>query len=482
MRTSMLWLCFGVGLLPLACVDSTNNGAPQSDAGVPQNDAAVGTPDGGGADTSAPDAGDSGGGDGALGIDCPAPTGGPTTHGGSVNDETWTAAGSPHIIPFDTNIYGALTLEPCAVVLVAAKATVTVTATGKITADGTATKPIRIAAKDLTKPFSRIRTGGGGTMHFAYVTVEGGGDPLNTGVQFASALEISGKDQVPPTQETFFVDHVTVLGSASNGVLLGGGGGFAAGSHDLTITRSTGFPISIWARAAGTLPVGVYTGNGIDEILFPTSSLYETVQENMTLHDRGIPYHVGHDASAGDLRIDVPSGVTTPIVLTIEPGVVMRFKKGARFGVQNFQGTTPALASLVAVGTAAKPIVFTSAAAVPAAGDWLGITYGMLPTASNAMSNARVEYAGGAGTGGSNACNTPGLNDAAIRIYGLPAGGEFITNTVIANSAGHGIDRGWRDDTKTDFLPTNTFTAVAGCKQSYPKDTNGACPVPVPCP
>jgi hypothetical protein len=476
MKTSMMWLCAGLGLLPIACVTSSNNAPPQADGGVPQDDAGSSTPDGGAApDVSAP-------GDSGLGLDCPTPTGGPTTHGGSINDETWTAAASPHIVPFDTNIYGALTIEPCAEVLLAAGSTVTVTATGKITADGLATKPIRIAAKDPTKPFSRIRTGGGGTLHFAYVTVAGGGDPLNTGVQFAGALDIGGKDQVPPTQDTFFVDHVAIVGSKSNGVVLAGGGGFATGSHDLTITGSAEFPVSIWARAAGTLPVGVYTGNATDEILIPTGGAYETIQEDMTLHDRGIPYHVGHDASAGDMRVDVATGATTPIVLTIEPGVVMRFKKNARLGVQNFQGTTPALASMIAVGTAAKPIVFTSAAAAPAAGDWLGIQYGMLPTASNAMSYARVEYAGAVGTGGSNACNTPGLNNAAIRVYGLPAGGQFITNTVIANSGGHGIDRGWRDDTKTDFLPTNTFTAIAGCKESYPKDTNGGCPVPVPCP
>ena len=93
----------------------------------------------------------------------------------------------------------------------------------------------------------------------------------------------------------------------------------------------------------------------------------------------------------------------------------------------------------------------------------------------------RVEYAGGVNGTASGACNTPGPNDGAIRIFGLPAG-QFVTNTTILSSLGHGVDRGWRDNSKPDFLATNTFTSIAKCKQSYPKDTNGGCPTTVPCP
>jgi len=37
-------------------------------------------------------------------------------------------------------------------------------------------------------------------------------------------------------------------------------------------------------------------------------------------------------------------------------------------------------------------------------------------------------------------------------------------------------------DTKTDFMATNTFTNVVGCKQTYPADASHACPTTVPCP
>jgi hypothetical protein len=99
------------------------------------------------------------------------------------------------------------------------------------------------------------------------------------------------------------------------------------------------------------------------------------------------------------------------------------------------------------------------------------------------MQHVRVELAGGAGTG-SNSCPYPGRvgqNDAAIRIFG-PTATQFITSSEIVSSARDGIDRGWRADLQPDFLPTNTFTALAGCKQSTPRTLAGVCPATPPCP
>jgi hypothetical protein len=149
-------------------------------------------------------------------------------------------------------------------------------------------------------------------------------------------------------------------------------------------------------------------------------------------------------------------------------------RKDGVIHVQRGTGDSPARGALVANGTADEPIVFTSAEASPAAGDWYGIWFGQVPAAGNRVTHARVEYAGGNSGSGSSACN-PGYNDAAIRIFGVP-GGAFVTNTTIAHSAGHGIDRGWASDQKPSFVPTNTFESVAGCRESHPRDSNGACP------
>ena len=67
------------------------------------------------------------------------------------------------------------------------------------------------------------------------------------------------------------------------------------------------------------------------------------------------------------------------------------------------------------------------------------------------MQHVHVEYAGGTGWSGSGSClySEDAINEAAIRITGAPTH-QFVTDTTIVASAGHGIDRGWRDDVVVD--------------------------------
>jgi hypothetical protein len=474
MKSSKIGFCSALlvlALAPLGCEDSSS-----SSGGLQPTEAGVFTP-----------------GDGGVGIDvdppvpseCVPPTKGPTTHGGgSTSDpdnDVWTADGSPHILPYDTTIYKTVTIEPCAEVLIGEGKIVTVR--GKLVAEGTATKRIHIGAQDKTKPFGSIGTVGAGapTIRLAYATLDGGGIPGNTAAYLGGLIEVQG-DSLLPTQESLFVDHVTIDGSRSNGIVLTDGAGFAAGSNALVVKGSAAHPLSVWARSVGNVPVGSYTGNAIDQILLPTTSGNETINETTTLHERGVPYLVGHPLSSGDLRVDVAGGKPA-VTLTIEPGVTMRFKKNGVFHVAVASGTNPARGSLVAVGTPDKPIVFTSDEAAPAAGDWLGLRFGEIPTATNKLDYVRVEYAGGASSSGSDSCPYPSIpiNDAAIRMTGAPPS-QFITNTTILSSASNGIDRGYRSSVQVDFLPSNTFTSVGLCTQTFNKDTNGACPSTVPCP
>jgi hypothetical protein len=468
MKPTALSLSLGLVLLPIACEEDSTAPGGAFDASVPTFDGGT-SPDGGG--TPVVDSGPA---------TCPAPTGGPTTHGGSVQTETWTAAGSPHILPYDTSVYGVLTLEPCAEILIAEKKSVTVGANAKILATGTAAKPIHIGGKDAN-PFARITTGYGGTLSFSYVNIDGGGDKLNTIADYTGMLDLQGADQALPTQPILFVDHVTLKGSASNGIVLRTGAGFAPGSNALTVTGSAQYPVSMWLRAIDGLPSGTYTGNTHDEILIPASALGEALQEDATMRERGVPYHMGNTGSAAAVYIDKgSSGLAT---LTIEPGVVVRMKKGGVIYVERSTGTAAPNGAIIAVGTAAKPIVFTSAEATPAAGDWLGIWFGEIPASTNKIDYARIEYAGGDSASGSNACNVPPpakQNDAAIRIFGQPPS-QFVTNTTIVSSGANGIDRGWLG-APTSFLPTNTFTTVARCTETYPRAPGVACPDPVPCP
>ena len=447
------------------------DGGPVSDAGV---DA--------GTDAGVVDAGTDAG--SAL---CLPPDGGPTTHFTILGTEVWTAQGSPHLVPNGLTVgSNVVQVEACAQVLLGAGTTLSVDSDGAFLAQGTVNQPIQIGAQSSTAPFASIQAANGGVLGFAYTTISGGGAPGSAIPDTVGTIIIQGSNNQTATQALLDVDHLTVTGSASNGLVVEDGAGFTATSNALTVSGSALFPVSIWARASGTLPPGTYTGNGTDEVLIPANGGPEVVAEDTTLHNRGVPYRIGSTTSSASLQVRPPPAAPGLVTLTIEAGTVLRFKPGGVMLVQPGQGTGPAQGALIALGTPTQPIVFTSASATPAPGDWLGIYFGFVPDPSDRMDNTRVEYAGQRTSLGSGSCAVPdgGTSDAAIRIFGVPTG-EFVTNSTIFESATNGIDRGWSSDTPTDYLGTNTFQAVAGCKQTLPHPAPpGICPPPAatPCP
>ncbi|MCU1278407.1 MAG: Fibronectin type domain protein [bacterium] len=429
-------------------------------------------------DSSAGDGGADGG-----SSDCVEPTGPGTMHGSIMQDETWTAAASPHVLAADTTFYATVTLEPCTEVRIGAGKTLTVGAGGRIVAKGTAARPVAFVRLDPAAPWAAIRALGGGTLDLEYTGLVGGGDPLNFSPPLAAVLDLRADQSMPPA-EVLHADHLLVQDSASNGIYLHESGGFSAASTGVVITGSQGYPIHSWSNLAGTIPDGVYTGNGVDEILLSAIGQAEGISSwDVTFHDRGVPYHVGFETSTGTLRVGTMP--KAPVAtLTLEPGVVLRFKKGGDIQIEHYSGMEAASGALVAVGTATRKIRFTSAEAAPAAGDWLGLSFGSVPDPASRLDNVSVEYAGGASGSGSNSCLYPmmPINDAAIRMFGGEPTSVFITNTTISDSASHGIDRGFQSDNKPDFLLTNSFVNVAPCQQTYPRDVTGPCPTPVPCP
>jgi hypothetical protein len=81
-------------------------------------------------------------------------------------------------------------------------------------------------------------------------------------------------------------------------------------------------------------------------------------------------------------NIMVSSGAT----LTVEPGVTVRFTPGRRLQVQG---------TLIARGTAAAPILFTSSNDNPSPSDWDGIQF--LAGANSSVMDADCTYLGGSG-------------------------------------------------------------------------------------
>jgi hypothetical protein len=412
-------------------------------------------------------------------LPCAAPTGAGTTHGSISVAETWTEAGSPHIVPFDINVAAPVTIQECAVVRIVKGGTVTVTPSGSLVANGGPGRPVTFEAKVAGQAWSSIRNLGG-TLSLNHAMLTGGGDPLNTNPAFAGALHM----QSPSLIGTFHVDDVEIAGSLSQGVYINGPVGFDATSQNLRVHGSAGYPVHVYARVIGSVPSGTYTGNGQDAIAIAGSG--GPVLDAQTMHNRGVPYHVGSGPDGG--RMDVNSQVSGQVaVLTIEPGVVVQFPPGGTLNIDPGTGTAAAKGALIAIGgaTEAQKIVFTSDLGSAAqAGDWLGIGFGGNIDSRSTMQNTRVEFAGGTNLTGSNSCPYPGtngVNDAAIRIFGTPST-QFITQTEIRSSLHFGIDRGWRADLQPDFLAGNTFTAVNACKETTPRTFNGVCPAVPACP
>jgi hypothetical protein len=428
--------------------------------------------------TPAPDAG-SPSGEGGAGETCAPITGSGTTHAKNVeSNETWTAAGSPHIVtsPIAVLNGSTLTIEPCAEVRMAKDTSIDVASpsdsTGVLKAEGTAQKPIKIIGnvpgERWRQIFVRVP---GGKATLRHVTLEGGGADLET---MHATLFVRGPGEWPSRRDVL-VDHVTIKGSQAFGAVFDRAAAFADGSSDLVVEGAGDFPLRIGEAAIHTLPKGKYTGNATDEILVYEDAVSpgSGLRENATMKDHGVPYRIGQGTNK---RMAV-EGAT----LTIEPGVKLRFEKDASFVVHHQNEDAVAQAAVVAVGTAANPIVFTSAAAAPAAGNWIGLYFGGKPLGTNRLEHVRIEYAGAECLcGGSTCSDIGGKHDSAIHIPRQPAAGFSVTNTTFANIDGHGVHRAWVGTNAPSFIATNTFTNVSGCPQTLPFPEGGTCPDPMP--
>ena len=131
--------------------------------------------------------------------------------------------------------------------------------------------------------------------------------------------------------------------------------------------------------------------------------------------------------------------------LTIKPGVTVKFTKNSSlvFGVHAINST------LIANGTSANPIKFTSAEYYPAEGDWNNIKFTLGTSNSSSMKYCNIMYAGGL-TGNNAAIN---ISDCSVTIenckieysgnrgINLDNGGNFrsFTGNTIKNCTNEAI-------------------------------------------
>jgi hypothetical protein len=387
-------------------------------------------------------------------------------------NETWAGDGTVHKVSADISIRpgAALTLAACASVQVVQGKNIRLLSNpgspAKFISAGTAVKPVLISNIPGSGNWGGLYSYTADSIFdLSYTTLQkGGAGNLGQG----SSLYLRGNAD-PSTVVVPMVkaDHLAVKNSVGTGIVMESGAGFTADSTDVTVTGGGSYPggngdsaIQLTALAAGTLPKLHVSGNAHDQIRIAESHY---IARDLTIKNLGVPYYFYYDA----VWFRDPTGVLTP-TLTIQPGVELRFDNYLMIGdVTTGRPAYPA--KLLALGTAAQPILFTSAKETKKAGDWPGIW--LKAAAGSRIENARIEFAGGWNGVASANCKPVSSSDWAGLFIGwderyIPSPDNFI-NVTIANSASHGVNAMWVAGTQgPDLTKAFTFENINGCGQT----------------
>lgn len=405
---------------------------------------------------------------------CPEPVGEGTLHEWALGGgETWTAAGSPHVVRGVLSVPAGETLriERCAVVLFEEDAGVAVREPGAVLeVDGEPGREVRLEGLDgALWSGLEVRHPAFADLRHARLVGAGADRFLDHATIFAAG------DQLTPAKAPLRVQDVTVQGSAGPGVVMVAASRFADGSEGLTITGSGGeelpYPLVVGEQAVDSIPDGDYTGNGADEILIREDGADGTwgFVHDTTMRPLGVPYRTAPGTSL------YVGGGTTSATLTIEAGVTVRFAPGTQLGV--FASDGGGLGVLRVLGTPDEPVVLTSAEETPHAGDWTGVYFHGAVNERDRIEHARIEYAGGWCGCSLVHCNAVGFYEAAV-VFEDHAPEGVLTDSRIAHSAGHGVLRGWTGPGPS-FADTNEYVDIAGCRETEPPDAKGECPDPL---
>jgi len=413
---------------------------------------------------------------------CGAPTGTVVTHSANITaSETWAGAGVTHVVPNSISVNGTatVTIQPCAIVSLAGGAVINVNAGASLVAAGTGPGgSVSFGPTSSTQPWGMLRaTTATSLVDLSWTTLRGGGA---LGGSYANSPLVgvgSGYGAAPPAGNVRVRD-VTIDSPQGGGVYFDAGAAFTSDSANLTVQNAPGYVLSMGMMALGTVPVGSYAAasNGL-----PMVNVVGTI--NVTT-DTTIHKHLPVRIQTSGLRV-APATGTTPVKLTVEAGARILLPRlvaapGAMitFGT-NGNSPNNLVGVLLAQGTAADPILFTSGEAAPAAGDWGGL---WLDTATGSqLDHVVIEYAGGLNGISSNNCKDPATQDQGGLLVGdfetqyVPPA-NLLTNSTIRFSAGYGIVAMWQTTSANNtpnLTATNTFNNNALCAQSFNGTTSG---------
>ena len=188
----------------------------------------------------------------------------------------------------------------------------------------------------------------------------------------------------------------------------------AAGTHALTGNVFNGYNSAtlrtrVGAHAAAALSTNTWNGTGANSAV---EILGETLATDATWASLGFPYVILSD-------VLVAKDVASPSTLTISPGATLKFASGVGLNI----GNTTLKGALVAAGTVAQPILFSTSSGSPAPGQWKGVLLDQQASAASLLDHCVVEYAGSS-------------NQADVRIV---TSSPTVSNSTLRNSSVYGI-------------------------------------------
>jgi hypothetical protein len=423
----------------------------------------------------------------AVPVACGSANGVIVQHANNVTvDETWAGAGVTHVVNSSISVSAPATLTIDACALVKMKAGVSIMVHGGSGAGSVATLlaagndaasgVVYFSNADANQPWGAL-IGENANSHIQlnYASI-GGGGATSAGTRNAM-IEMHGTSNTALPDPVLKINTTTLQSMQGTGVFLDNAA-FTSDSAFLAVSGSPDYPLAMTAMALGSIPSYIGQDNAHNEVLVVGNA---NIFADLTIHNR-LPIHFHTD---GILVAGGPPSFAPDITLTLDPGVTLKFEKAStsptliKFGTGG--QTHDQNAALIANGTSFEPVLFTSAAVTPAAGDWAGIW--LLTSNRSQLQNVIFEYAGGDASQGPINCgpfdssiNQQARHTAALLVgdgtdqqYIPPA--SLITGSVFRNNTGNfAIDSVWENSSRT-FGPSlhndNTFTSPGKfCPQS----------------
>jgi len=420
---------------------------------------------------------------------CGTANGTVVTHNSDVTaDETWAGDGVTHSVvsSFTIRAPATLTIQPCALVALAPGVDITVAGDtsgnrpAKLLTTGTDATTAFVAFLPATtnQPWGFLHGVNAQSLielNFTILEQAGAGGNFS----LFAAIYMSGTGSFAIPGPVLKVNHLVIDRPVGAGIYLDSGSAFTSDSDLLMVMNAPAHPLAMNMMAVGSIPPFLGTANAYDEALVIGPS--EDVFADLTIN-ANIPIHI-----TSDVNVEDTSASHLPVTLTVLPGAELRFDPVAHAGDEGIRmvfggtgnpGSNP-VGQLIAVGTPAAPILFTSAAATKAPGDWAAVV--LLEAGASQLDYVTIEYAGAPNGFVSANCRPTGTTDQAGLLVGsadfIPSAG-ILANSTIQFSAGFGIDAIWANSSpnEPDISGGNVFSNNARCAQTYNGVTPGTCP------